>query len=81
MPSDVTLSSLKSFDDLMLVLNRLGYSNVNQVFDDLDQVIKQIRQEKRKPPPPPDDYLCHVCFQKGHYIKDCPQVHHCCQIT
>ncbi|KAI6656535.1 Zinc finger CCHC domain-containing protein 24-like isoform X1 [Oopsacas minuta] len=20
---------------------------------------------------PPDGYLCHLCFQKGHYIKDC----------
>lgn len=24
---------------------------------------------KRLPP----TYLCHLCFQKGHYIKDCPQ--------
>ncbi|XP_077506142.1 zinc finger CCHC domain-containing protein 24-like [Amblyomma americanum] len=24
----------------------------------------------RKPPP---NYLCHLCFCKGHYIKDCPQ--------
>lgn len=24
----------------------------------------------RKPPP---NYLCHLCFRKGHYIKDCPQ--------
>ncbi|XP_046860077.1 zinc finger CCHC domain-containing protein 24-like [Xenia sp. Carnegie-2017] len=22
---------------------------------------------------PPDGYLCHLCFCKGHYIKDCPQ--------
>ncbi|ELU08722.1 hypothetical protein CAPTEDRAFT_136592 [Capitella teleta] len=22
---------------------------------------------------PPNSYLCHLCFQKGHYIKDCPQ--------
>uniref|UniRef100_T1JLN0 CCHC-type domain-containing protein n=1 Tax=Strigamia maritima TaxID=126957 RepID=T1JLN0_STRMM len=22
---------------------------------------------------PPDSYLCHLCFKKGHYIKDCPQ--------
>ena len=24
--------------------------------------------------PPPNAYLCHLCFKKGHYIKDCPQV-------
>ncbi|ODN01037.1 Zinc finger CCHC domain-containing protein 24 [Orchesella cincta] len=23
---------------------------------------------------PPPNYLCHLCFQKGHYIKDCPEV-------
>lgn len=23
---------------------------------------------------PPNSYLCHLCFQKGHFIKDCPQV-------
>lgn len=22
---------------------------------------------------PPASYLCHLCFRKGHYIKDCPQ--------
>ena len=29
---------------------------------------------KRKARRPPDGYLCHLCFCKGHYIKDCPQV-------
>lgn len=23
---------------------------------------------------PPPSYLCHLCFNKGHYIKNCPQV-------
>lgn len=22
---------------------------------------------------PPANYLCHLCFKKGHYIRDCPQ--------
>ncbi|XP_022917155.1 zinc finger CCHC domain-containing protein 24-like [Onthophagus taurus] len=22
---------------------------------------------------PPATYMCHLCFQKGHYIKDCPK--------
>lgn len=22
---------------------------------------------------PPSTYMCHLCFSKGHYIKDCPQ--------
>ncbi|CAN7992856.1 unnamed protein product, partial [Ixodes hexagonus] len=29
-------------------------------------------QTPAKPPPP--NYLCHLCFRKGHYIKDCPQM-------
>ena len=29
---------------------------------------------RKKPKRPPDGYLCHLCFCKGHYIKDCPQV-------
>jgi hypothetical protein len=29
---------------------------------------------KKKMRRPPDGYLCHLCFCKGHYIKDCPQV-------
>lgn len=23
---------------------------------------------------PPYTYMCHLCFKKGHYIRDCPQV-------
>lgn len=29
------------------------------------------RKPTKRPPP---SYLCHLCFKKGHYIKDCPQV-------
>lgn len=28
------------------------------------------RKPTKRPPP---SYLCHLCFKKGHYIKDCPQ--------
>lgn len=73
MPSDVALSRLRSYDDLMTALHQLGYGNVDDVVTDLDHLLGELRVDKRKPIPP-DDYLCHVCFQKGHYIKDCPQV-------
>lgn len=23
---------------------------------------------------PPLNYMCHLCFMKGHFIRDCPQV-------
>jgi hypothetical protein len=34
------------------------------------------RKPTKRPPP---TYLCHLCFKKGHYIKDCPQVRNCLQ--
>ncbi|CAD6217104.1 GSCOCG00004672001-RA-CDS [Cotesia congregata] len=29
--------------------------------------------DKKPTKRPPSTYLCHLCFRKGHYIKDCPQ--------
>ncbi|XP_070167164.1 zinc finger CCHC domain-containing protein 24 isoform X3 [Polyergus mexicanus] len=29
--------------------------------------------DKKQTKRPPSTYLCHLCFKKGHYIKDCPQ--------
>ena len=31
-------------------------------------------KQRKRPKRPPEGYLCHLCFCKGHYIKDCPQV-------
>lgn len=31
------------------------------------------RQHREKQRKPPEGYLCHLCFCKGHYIKDCPE--------
>ena len=39
-------------------------------FDDLPMSPDSTKKVRR----PPDGYLCHLCFCKGHYIKDCPQV-------
>ena len=50
-----------------------------QVNDDMDEVfgmirqLKQMRLERMAKRVPPDDYVCHLCFQRGHFIKDCPQ--------
>ncbi|KAK2098335.1 hypothetical protein P7K49_023786 [Saguinus oedipus] len=34
-----------------------------------------LTSEARKPSKRPQpNYLCHLCFNKGHYIKDCPQL-------
>jgi len=51
-----------------------------QVNDDVDEVVsllmqlEQMRRQRLSNRMPPVDYLCHLCFQKGHFIKDCPQV-------
>ncbi|CAH1246142.1 ZCCHC24 [Branchiostoma lanceolatum] len=41
-------------------------------FSDLS--INTLAMERKPTKRPPPSYLCHLCFQKGHYIKDCPQV-------
>lgn len=33
-----------------------------------------LSMERKPGKRPPSSYLCHLCFNKGHYIKDCPQV-------
>jgi len=50
-----------------------------QVNDDMEEVwsmilqLQQMRLQRSSKRIPPDNYLCHLCFQKGHFIKDCPQ--------
>ncbi|KAJ1142340.1 hypothetical protein NDU88_008666 [Pleurodeles waltl] len=85
-----TLSSsyLSSFLQLQRseVLNNSLYKNVspydslNNIVDGLSSLTEHfsdlsLSSEARKPSKrPPPNYLCHLCFNKGHYIKDCPQV-------
>uniref|UniRef100_A0A674CTS0 Zinc finger CCHC-type containing 24 n=2 Tax=Salmo trutta TaxID=8032 RepID=A0A674CTS0_SALTR len=46
-----------------------GLNSLTDHFSDLS-----LSSESRKPSKrPPPCYLCHLCFNKGHYIKDCPQ--------
>lgn len=46
-----------------------GLSSLTDHFSDLS-VSSEPRKSSKQPPP---NYLCHLCFNKGHYIKDCPQ--------
>ncbi|XP_064790107.1 zinc finger CCHC domain-containing protein 24-like isoform X1 [Oncorhynchus masou masou] len=66
-------------------LNNRAYKNVspydslNNIVDGLNSLTDHfsdlsLSSEPRKPSKrPPPNYLCHLCFNKGHYIKDCPQ--------
>ncbi|KAL3274320.1 hypothetical protein HHI36_015721 [Cryptolaemus montrouzieri] len=54
-----------------------SYSNNNSVQDSVADISEQLADlsilERRPLKKPPSSYLCHLCFQKGHYIKDCPK--------
>ncbi|XP_070545222.1 zinc finger CCHC domain-containing protein 24-like [Ptychodera flava] len=45
--------------------------DITDQFNDLTLGTPLVDRKTGKRPPP--TYLCHLCFQKGHYIKDCPQ--------
>lgn len=50
----------------------IGDGSVGDLTDHFsDLSITMDRKAGKRPPP---SYLCHLCFMKGHYIKDCPQV-------
>ncbi|MEQ2178570.1 Zinc finger CCHC domain-containing protein 24 [Goodea atripinnis] len=58
------------------------YGSLNNIVDGLNSLTDHfsdlsLSSEPRKPNKrPPPNYLCHLCFNKGHYIKDCPQWAH-----
>uniref|UniRef100_A0A8C4YTA6 Zinc finger CCHC-type containing 24 n=2 Tax=Gadus morhua TaxID=8049 RepID=A0A8C4YTA6_GADMO len=47
-----------------------GPSSLTDPFSELCLSSSPTRRLNKRPPP---NYLCHLCFNKGHYIKDCPQ--------
>ncbi|XP_059967448.1 zinc finger CCHC domain-containing protein 24 isoform X1 [Mesoplodon densirostris] len=59
--------------------NASPYGSLNNIADGLSSLTEHFSEltltsETRKPSKrPPPNYLCHLCFNKGHYIKDCPQ--------
>ncbi|XP_073430867.1 zinc finger CCHC domain-containing protein 24 [Dendrobates tinctorius] len=62
-----------------LYKNASPYGSLNNIVDGLSSLTEHFSEislasENRKPSKrPPPNYLCHLCFNKGHYIKDCPQ--------
>lgn len=48
--------------------------NLTDSIGDLADHFTELELVDRKPTKrPPPSYLCHLCFKKDHYIKDCPQ--------
>ena len=62
-----TSPSTSSYDDSLSG----SLSPVDLGFEYAEAAMLQRQRRARKPP---DGYLCHLCFCKGHYIKDCPEV-------
>ncbi|KAJ3645212.1 hypothetical protein Zmor_022891 [Zophobas morio] len=60
-----TWSSLNTF------LPSMNYTQ--DTISDLADQFADIALDKRSLKRPPATYMCHLCFQKGHYIKDCPK--------
>ncbi len=64
-----------SFDGFGSTSSGSGSLSPDSIDLDFSMNSLQLAESKRMRKPP-DGYLCHLCFCKGHYIKDCPQVCH-----
>lgn len=49
-------------------------NNTDSIYELAEQLADLSITDRRIVNKPPSTYLCHLCFQKGHYIKDCPEV-------
>ncbi|XP_055691738.1 zinc finger CCHC domain-containing protein 24-like [Lutzomyia longipalpis] len=51
------------------------YEQILELTDAIESltITKGFVDTKKPPKQPPPSYLCHLCFMKGHYIRDCPQ--------
>lgn len=54
-------------------MSSINYQTQESISDLTDQ-FADLALDKRSLKRPPSSYMCHLCFQKGHYIKDCPKV-------
>lgn len=51
-----------------------GYNSPVGTINELTDLFNDLSFDCKPTKRPPPSYLCHLCFKKGHYIKDCPQV-------
>ncbi|GAB0098051.1 zinc finger CCHC domain-containing protein 24-like [Sergentomyia squamirostris] len=51
------------------------YDQIIDIINDLDNlnISKNCLDSKKPPKLPPANYMCHLCFRLGHYIRDCPK--------
>ena len=60
---------IHNFGDHMLLYRKVLTGMFQGLGDRIPLGMLQRRVKK-----PPESYMCHICFDKGHYITDCPQV-------
>lgn len=52
----------------------LNYNSTqDSPLNELTEQFSELALDKRPLKRPPPSYMCHLCFQTGHYIKDCPK--------
>lgn len=66
-----TYNNLDSRLPVGLTNGNLTANSVGELADHFNELSLGLDRKPTKRPPP--TYLCHLCFKKGHYIKDCPQ--------
>ncbi|XP_071450502.1 zinc finger CCHC domain-containing protein 24-like [Hetaerina americana] len=52
---------------------RASHPAPGDIIGDIVEHFGDLALERKMSKRPPSTYLCHLCFKKGHYIKDCPQ--------
>jgi hypothetical protein len=72
-PSYNNYNNFNNYNNLTNGLNGdyLSSASIVDIADCLGKLSLCLDRRPTKRPPP--SYLCHLCFKKGHYIKDCPQ--------
>ncbi|XP_029639152.1 uncharacterized protein LOC115214193 [Octopus sinensis] len=70
-PGIAVYSKKASFQPNSLTpLTSTSFDNIHELRNQFNELTIIDRQTSKRPP---SHYLCHLCFRKGHYIKDCPQ--------
>ena len=57
-----------------MIQGKKGEMTLENIEDALTAQLNLMKMIKTTNTKVPTSYLCHLCFQKGHFIQDCPQV-------
>nr|CAB3267886.1 zinc finger CCHC domain-containing protein 24 [Phallusia mammillata] len=72
-PSDIPIpqaGSAETFQSLTPSPPPSPFDSVGELVDGFAELSLELHRHATRIPP--SNYLCHLCFTKGHFIKDCP---------